>query len=335
MKICLVSRFFDFRNAGIGRVGMEISAELTRRGHTVHIVHDGDSLYSYFFYTAIRLPLRLPKADVYHAITPMEAIWLPKRKTVVTFHDLFQITDPDKLGSGLGYSKWKNLVGRKYFNLAVNIAKRCARITAVSEKTKKDLIDYLGIPESKIHVVRSGISSDLHPFSQHEEIKTVGYLGQLDRRKRVDLLIESFRRHKNGLQLLIAGTGVDADKLKGLAGEDNRIAFLGRIPDSELSSFYGRIDALIFPTWLEGYGLPIVEAMACNRPVVVLEDAHIPDEVKNRCVIVKDLDILFGNLKYFESRCVYINTDSNCKWAKSHTWETAVDEYIDLYKELV
>lgn len=336
MKICLVSRYFNFKNAGIGRVGIEICAELVRRGHTVFTVHtNGNSLYSYFLYTGFQIPFRLPKADVYHAITPMEAMWLPKDRSVVTYHDLFQITDPDKLGSGLGYSRWKNLVGRKYFTLAANMAKRCAKVAAVSEQTKHDLVDHLGIPENKIHVIRSGISPGLRPYSKREEIKIVGYLGQLDRRKRVDVLINSFRRYSNNLQLLIAGTGVDADKLRALAKGDKRITFLGRIPDDDLPSFYNRIDVLVFPTWLEGYGLPIVEAMACNRPVVVLKDARMPDEVKNRCVIVEDLDILFGNHTYFENQCIHNDGQGNCEWAKTHDWRTTVDKYEELYKELV
>lgn len=335
MKICLVSRYFSFRNAGVGRVGMEIAKELVARGHTVYTVHtDGGSLYSYFFYTGFQLPFQLPKADVYHAITPMEAMWLPKDKSVVTYHDLFQITDPDKLGSGLGYSKWKNFVGIKYFTLAANIAKKCAKVTAVSEQTRNDLIKCLNMPEDRIHVIRSGISLHLQPYNRREKVETIGYLGQLDRRKRVDLLIEAFRRHDSKLRLLIAGTGADEVKLMKLASGDKRITFLGRIPDSDLPSFYNHVDAFIFPTWLEGYGLPIVEAMACNRPVVVLADAKIPDEVKNRCVIVDSLDTLFGNLDYLEGRCTYNGYESNCSWAKAHSWKDAVDQYEELYKEL-
>ncbi len=336
MNVCLVSRYFDFRNAGVGRVGFEIRNGLTAQGHsTTTVSTNGASLYSYFVYTAAQIPFRLPRgADVYHAISPMEAIWLPKDKSVVTFHDLFQITDPDKLGSGLGYSRWKNFVGRNYFALAAHIAKRCKGIVAVSNKTQEDLIEYLGIPEDRIHVIRSGIRPDLKVLRKRSGVKTIGYLGQLDRRKRVDLLITAFRKYKNDIELLIAGTGADEIELKALAAGDPRIKFLGRIPDGELVDFYNRIDAFMFPTWLEGYGLPIIEAMACQRPVIVLDDASLPIEISRRCVSVETLEHLFANPSYFETRCTVNNYESNYRWAKTHKWETTVSQYLELYEEV-
>ncbi|MBU2051253.1 MAG: glycosyltransferase, partial [Gammaproteobacteria bacterium] len=186
----------------------------------------------------------------------------------------------------------------------------------------------------KVTVIRSGIRSDLRPTSpRQEQILSIGYLGQLDRRKRVDLLLKAFSKSSLNAMLLIAGTGPDASYLQSLT-PDKRIRFLGRIPDEELVRFYNSVDVLVFPTWLEGYGLPIVEAMACGRPVVVLGDAKIPSEVKNRCVIVQEFDTLFGNPKYFQSRCAFINYDSNYTWAKAHDWNETVKRYIQLYKEV-
>lgn len=331
MRICLLSRYFDFRNAGLGRVGMEIAAELVARGHSVYTIStNGNSLYSYFLYTAT-LWSRLPKADVYHAITPMEAIWLPKDRSIVTYHDLFQVTDPTKLGSGMGYNKFNNLAGRAYFRFAVERAKRCARVVSVSYQTQKDLQTYLKV-QSKVIV--SGISSSLKPLRPSSDtILTVGYLGQLDRRKRVDILITSFKRYAPPeLKLRIAGTGVDEAKLRALAAEDSRIEFLGKIPNRELVDFYNSLDVFIFPTWLEGYGLPIVEATACGLPVVVLQDAKIPAEVKSRCIITDSLDYLFNTPRYLKGRCAY--SPENLEWAQAHSWKKAVDEYEKLYKEI-
>jgi len=316
---------------------MEIYEGLVKKGHLAHTIYTNNtSLYSYFFYTLMEIPAKLPKdVDVYHAVTPMEAMWIPKNRSVVTFHDLFLITDPGKLGSGLGYSKWKRFIGTSYFKFAINIAKRCRKVVAVSEKTKKDLVNYLSLPEEKIVVIRSGIRPDLRSLRERDGVSKIGYLGQLDRRKRVDLLIELFRNHRLNSQLLIAGTGVEEERLKALAKGDNRIIFLGRIPDGELVDFYNDIDVLVFPTWLEGYGLPIVEAMACKRPVVVLRDAGIPDEVKNRCIVVEDLSLLFADQGYFETRCTNSDFDGNYKWAKTHDWDRCVDEYIKLYEDVI
>ena len=62
------------------------------------------------------------------------------------------------------------------------------------------------------------------------------------------------------------------------------------IDDSKLGDFNNYLDVFVFPTWLEGHGLPIVEAMACKKPVIVLHDARIPWEIEGRCIIVEELE---------------------------------------------
>lgn len=334
MKICLVSRYFTLENAGIGRVGSEIYTELTKRGHDVRKIHDGKSLYSYFFYTAIRLPFLLPRnMDAYHAVTPMEALHLPADKTIVTFHDLFQITDPDKLGSGLGYSRWKRAIGTRYFRLVAQVAVNSLHVVAVSDKTRQELVDVFNVDPADVTVIRSGIRDDLRPMPKKDEIFRIGYLGQLDRRKRVNLLVDAFKK-SDVEELVIGGIGVDEPRLKELAANNSRIKFLGRVPDDALVDFYNSLDVFIFPTWIEGYGLPIVEAMACKKPVIVLLDAKIPDEVKNRCIIVDQLDYVLGNLTYLRGLCKAVDIEDNYRWAKSHSWKAAVDAYEKLYKNV-
>jgi len=336
MNICLLTRYFDFRNAGLGRVSSEIMKGLVKRQHSVWKVStDGNSLYSYFFYTLVEIPIKMPRinVDVYHAITPMEAMWLPKDKSVVTFHDLFQISAPGKLGSGLGYSKWKNFVGTNYFRIAVNIAKRCRFVAAVSEKTKQELVDYIGVPKDKVIVIPSGIKPDLVPLSRKDKVFRVGYLGQLDRRKRVNVLIDAFKDSELE-ELVIGGVGADTVKLKEQAGRDKRIKFLGMVPDTSLVDFYNSLDIFVMPTWLEGYGLPIVEAMACKKPVVVLQDADIPWEIKKRCIVVDNLGMALGNRGYLEGLINTIDIEGNYKFAKEHDWDKCVDRYVELYREI-
>ena len=337
MNVCLLSRYFDFRNAGVGRVSLELMKGLVKRGHSVHTVStNGTSLYSYFWYTAVGILPKIPRgSDIYHAVTPMEALYTAGGKnSIVTFHDLFQLTNKDKLGSGLGYSKWKNFVGTNYFRFVVSVAKHSRQIVAVSEKTKEDLVERLRMPEKKITVIKSGIRPDLVPLAKRDKVFRVGYLGQLDRRKRVDLLIDAFRKSSLD-ELRIGGMGVDGSILKERAGGDTRIKFQGLISDNKLVDFYNSLDVLVFPTWLEGYGLPIVEAMACKKPVVVLDDANIPWEVKKRCIIVEGLGYTLGNLAYLRGLCRTADIEGNYEWAREHNWDKTVDEYIKVYEEVL
>jgi glycosyltransferase involved in cell wall biosynthesis len=270
----------------------------------------------------------------------MEAMWLPAKKLVVTFHDLFLLTNPECMGHGVGGSGWRNWFGRNYFAFAANLAQAKARgklfsgIVCVSEKTKQDLMECFGIPGYAIKVIRSGISPYLEPQPKPDGKLRVGYLGQLDRRKRVDVLINAFKGGRLDAELWIAGTGIDELKLRRLAGGDSRIAFLGLIPDSALCKFYNSIDVLMLPTYIEGYGLTAVEAMACKKPVVVLGDSVMPEEIKSRCVVVDGLPTLFAKLGNVVDAIFGVDFDSNYAFAKSHDWEKAVDEYEALYEEV-
>jgi glycosyltransferase involved in cell wall biosynthesis len=168
---------------------------------------------------------------------------------------------------------------------------------------------------------------------KRDDIFRVGYLGQLDRRKRVDLLITAFRRSDLD-ELVIGGAGADETRLRSLVDGDPRIKFLGVVPDRSLADFYSSLSVFAFPTWAEGYGLPAVEAMACKVPVIMLIDAHVPEEVRKRCLITDRLDYLLGNRKYLEGRCAAIHTEGNYTWAKEHDWDEAVRQYIALYEEI-
>jgi len=358
MKICLITRSFSLKGGGIGRVGAEIRNKLLERGHEVHTISTNrEGLVSYFKYTLLEIPFKLPRGmDIYHAITPMESIWIPKEKGVsiildiiaithpgryggrlrgtVTIHDLFPLTNPNQLGAGIGYSKIKTLIGSTYFKFACKQAIKCKYIVTVSEHVKREVVKYLGADPNKIKVIRSGINANLEPLPKQDGGFRVGYIGQLDRRKRVHLLIDAFKRSYLN-ELVLGGKGLDEDLLKKQAEGDKRIKFLGFVPDEKLCDFYNSLDVFIFPTAIEGYGLPPVEAMACKKPVVVLSDSIIPQEVKGRCVIVDKLDYALGDRGYLERLCKDVDYDSNYTFAKSHSWDKCIDQYLELYRKVL
>jgi glycosyltransferase involved in cell wall biosynthesis len=157
-----------------------------------------------------------------------------------------------------------------------------------------------------------------------------GYLGQLDRRKRVDVLVESFVRSRIDADLMIAGTGPDNDKLRQLAGDDPRIIFMGFLPDSKLGTFYNSLTALVLPSYMEGWGLPAVEAMACGVPVVVLDDSVMPEEVRGRCYKVNSLAGWFDHM----DEGMKLERNEYVDWARSHTWDRCINEYENVYRRV-
>jgi len=331
MKVCMTTRYFDFRNAGIGRVSSEIANGMEKRGHEVHrISTDGVGLYSYFKYTYFELPTRIPKGyDVYHALTPMEGMWSPSNKTVTTFYDLIPMLHSDKAGSGMGGGGIKTLIGKTVFVNACKRASRAYHIACISEDTRQEVIKYFNVPPERTSVIRLGIRPDLEPKPKKSGPLKVGYLGQLDRRKRVHLLIEAIKSLPKSfnIECLIAGTGLDNESLRSEAESDPRIQFLGRINDDQLPAFYQSLNLFVFPTWVEGYGLPPVEAMACGVPTIVMRDAVIPKEVKSRCLIVDNIaEALVAKPT--------IDIASNLMFAKQHDWKTCIDQYEKIYNEI-
>jgi glycosyltransferase involved in cell wall biosynthesis len=334
MKVCLLTRYFDFKNAGIGRVSSEILKGLRKEGlEVIPISATGVTLHSYFKYSMFDVPKMLPKdIDLYHALTPIEGIWIPKGRSVVTILDLIPITHPERAGAGIGRVWWKNFIGRNYFEFATRIASRAKIIITISNEVKEDIIKVLKVPERKIRVLKLGISKDLEPLNYADNKFRIGYLGQLDRRKRVDVLIKAFKESSLDAELVIGGAGLDEALLKELAEGDRRIRFWGFVNESQLVGFYNSLDLFIFPTWIEGYGLPPVEAMACKKPVVVLRDVIMPKEVKDRCIVTDSLESLFStNLNFGPS----IDIEGNYKWAKTHSWEACINEHIKIYREVI
>jgi hypothetical protein len=78
-----------------------------------------------------------------------------------------------------------------------------------------------------------------------------------------------------------------------------------------------------------------VEAMACKKPVIVLKDAIIPSDVKDRCIAVDNLNIVFRDKSVLLNLYKHTDIDSNYKWARQHDWNTTIAEYTKLYREVV
>jgi len=338
MRICLLSRFFDLRNAGIGRYSMELLRGLREQGLEVRTVSQdggiplGEGRMKYLVYTAFEIRFKIPSSDIYHACTPMETIHAPKPLTVF-FHDfipmLYSREVETHYASGFleKFRRWFD----NYFRMACSIAvKKADALITQSEHTKRELIREFGVEEDDVRVIRHGIRPDLKPRPKIDDTFRVGTLSYLDPRKRIDLLIKAFLEADVDGELVIAGTGIDYPRLKALARGNPKVKFLGFVPDEKLVDFYNSLDVFVFPTKVEGYGLPAVEAMACKKPVVTLSDSIIPSDVKDRTIVVEDITEWLRNPDFSG-----INLNENYKFAKSHSWERCVKEHIKVFQKIL
>ena len=343
MKVGLLTRFFNLRNAGIGRYSVELRDGLYKNGVDVYPVISG--IYEersdiYYLYNTFGLPFKTPRGcDIYHALSPIEALYLPlKEKTIVTVHDLIPLLHFDRIMS-IKPKKGEQLVRnleRRYFRIACRMASKCTTIICVSHETKRDMMTTFGVPEDKFHVIRQGIYENLWRSAKPKEddIFRVGTVSSLDPRKRVDSLIQAFKKADiENSELLIGGNGVEKEKLVNLAGNDKRIKFIGFVPDEKLGDFYASLDLFCFPSYVEGYGLLPIEALACGTPAVTLRDAIIPEEVTKH-THVTSLDELAETLCSFNDNKINASPD-DIQWARNHSWDKTVSSTIEVYREVM
>ncbi len=229
----------------------------------------------------------------------------PSLKTVVTFHDLSFEFLPE-------YQKFP----KKYFLRLIPrlVANQATQIVAVSEFTKKSLLAEYGISPEKIEVIYEGVNFDWYQKTYSSEEKKavfssynlrrpyILFVGTIQPRKNLERLVAAFSqlKHRFGaasakLSLVLAGKqGWLADDIYAAPQEYNvadSVKFLGRVPDKDLPLLYQQAECLAFPSLFEGFGLPVLEAMAAGTPVVTSNVSSLPEVGGDAAFYVEPRDI--------------------------------------------
>lgn len=182
--------------------------------------------------------------------------------SVTVFHDLQHERHPE-------YFRWFDLPFWKL--LLWTSAHRSRRLIAVSEATRADLIRVYDLAPKRISVVLHGVELDFFTLDRTQTEPFVLCVSTLHPHKNLDRLIRAYARRKRDWRLTIAGMrGFSADALDVVieqAGVKNRVKLTGWIPRDELLRLYSKAKAFIYPSTFEGFGMPVLEAMAAGIPV--------------------------------------------------------------------
>lgn len=212
-------------------------------------------------------------------------------KSVVTIHDLIFLHHPELYKSSVRQVlKWKT-------SYACHVADH---IIAVSEKSKQDIMEYYGIPEEKISVVyQSYDASCFNPYRDKQMALTVRAkyqlpekyvlcVGTIERRKNQEVLIKALPYMSSDMHVVLAGNRTpyqaELEQLTNRMGLTRRLHILNKIENDELRILYQEASAFAYMSLSEGFGIPIVEALACGVPVIAaagscLEEAGGPHSV--------------------------------------------------------
>jgi len=293
--------------------------------------------------TGLPLLARQAGADVIHA--PYYSIPLrPGMRTVATVHDVTWFTEPDK----------HSAVKASFFRSATRTAVRHAsRVIVPSKATRDELVRVLSADPTRIDVAYHGVDHDLfHPPSPDEVRRVAGrfglhgqsyvaFLGALEPRKNVPNLIRGFAAAVKGLAdppALVIGGGVHEDDVDAACREVQttvkvvRPGYL-RVPD--LPGFLGGALVVAFPSRGEGFGLPVLESMACGAPVLTTHRTSLP-EVGGDAVAYTEPDAdsiaaALAQLLAAPDRRRQLS-EAGLARAREFTWEASAEAHLSSYQ---
>jgi glycosyltransferase involved in cell wall biosynthesis len=197
---------------------------------------------------------------------------------VVTVHDLAVLRHPGT------FNQWT----RRYSRFAVpRVARAARRLIAVSEFTRGEIVELLGAPEERIRVIPNAVGEPFEPRGAAAEGDYILAVSTLEPRKNLPRLLDAFERARlNGLRLLVAG----APGWGGVRVEGDGVRWLGEVGDEELARLYRGARCVAYVSLYEGFGLPVLEAMACGAPVVAARNDAAAEVAGDAAVLVDPLD---------------------------------------------
>ena len=247
----------------------------------------------------VLLAARRAKIDVLHSPYWTNPLWSP-RPTVVTVHDVIQLVLPE----------YQMLARQRvYFGLVTRALRHATAIITVSECSRQDLVRTVGIPIERVFVVENAISERLGPVTDEAALGAVRaryglnepfvlYLGANDLRKNLNRLIRAYAALPHALrdthQLVVAGRQwpndhplyPDPKRVVRELGLEDRVIFTGGIPESEKAALLSAATVFAFPSLYEGFGLPVLEAMACGTPVLTSNTSSLPEVAGDAAIMI-------------------------------------------------
>lgn len=366
------------QGGGIGRYTRELVRALVEVGgeHTYHLFHakppkrlpvadplpKGDNVvchgapltdrWLYRLWYRLRLPLPVQlltgKLDLFHSpdfVLPPVGGNIP---TLLTVHDLSFVHYPKAFTPAL--------TNYLYTVVPWSIG-RATHIVADSRATKEDLIKFWKVDPVRITVIYSGVGSDFRPVTAGKQIAQVRekydlgqtpYLlsvGTLQPRKNYQMLIRAFApvaaRYPHSL-VIAGGKGWLFDQILAEAtrlGIEDRVRFVGFVDDADLAALYSEATLFVFPSLYEGFGLPLLEAMACGVPVLSANASSLPEVAGEAALLLPP----HGTEEWTGSMIVLLDDPSRrtqmvangFRQARQFTWHKAAKQLLSLYEQLL
>ncbi len=275
---------------------------------------------------------RVPPARLFHGLNQrLPRARLPR--AVTTFHDLFVISGE--------YSTPE--FRARFRRQAQEAAERSDRIITVSRFTADQVAQLLGVERARLHVIHHGVVLPPAPPGEESRDNVVLHVGALQARKNLRRLVEAFERMEPGWRLVLIGSaGYGAGQILRAVEDSPRrrdILVPGYLPAAERDRWYARARIFAFPSLDEGFGMPVLEAMAWGVPVVASNVSALPEVCGEAAWLVdpQDVDALADALRRLAAdpdlRADFIRRGR--RRAVAFRWEDAVAKTWEVYRQLL
>ena len=291
--------------------------------------------------------LEKEKIDIFHGLSnelPLN-IHQSEVKSIVTIHDLIF----------LRYPQYYHSIDRKIYTYKFRKAcENADKIIAISECTKRDIIEFFRIPADKIEVVYQGCDpSFIHPIAEEKkrEVRAKYQLpdhyilnvGSIEERKNALSAVQALMMLPEQIHLVIVGRHTEyTDKVEHFIKEnklEERVHIISNVPFDDLPAFYQLAEIFVYPSRFEGFGIPIIEALYSGIPVVAatgscLEEAGGPDSIY---VHPDDIKGMADALKqiYTDPERKKNMIEKGHSFAKRFSEEKQAEEILNIYKKLM
>ena len=278
--------------------------------------------------------LEKEKIDIFHGLSnelPLN-IHQSEVKSIVTIHDLIF----------LRYPQYYHSIDRKIYTYKFRKAcENADKIIAISECTKRDIIEYFRIPADKIEVVYQGCDpSFMHPVAAEKkrEIRAKYQLpdhyilnvGSIEERKNALSAVQALTMLPEQIHLVIVGRHTEyTDKIERFIKEnklEERVHIISNVPFDDLPAFYQLAEIFVYPSRFEGFGLVLAEAMSCGIPCVSFDCPHGPSD------IIKDYEdgllVEKENIKELADKICYLIENENVRIKMGHKARENVKRFL-------
>ncbi|MEO1395134.1 MAG: glycosyltransferase family 1 protein [Cyanobacteria bacterium J06634_5] len=288
-------------------ISPEISSKLSLPGKRTGAIRNGLSRYYERYWRYPRFFKSL-EADIFHVVDHSDGhlvSWLKYygKSTLVTCHDLINWVQPE-MYKGLAILPFISL---NTWRWSVKQMKQADHIIAVSEHTALDVTRCLQVTPEKITAIPNAVSEHFSPASSQEveqfrqqqglsaETLSLLNIGSNNPRKNVSAILKTVRRlisHQQPVHFWKAGSDFTAEQQAFIKIHqlDAHVSYVGRIDDEQLKQLYSAADVLLAPSLYEGFGLTVLEAMACGTPVITADRTSLPEVAGDAAILVDPED---------------------------------------------